>query len=182
MITEMLRGAHEDVKKYYYDATLQGLDWDARYRQYTAQVGKARNLGEGFRIVAAFLGGLKDSHTYFWPPERANRYETGYRMALVGDDCFITQIRPGTDAASKLHIGDQVVTFDGFNVNRDDFHDLRYYFTVLAPQASGQFNLPIAVRRRAADGGELRCQTQQETDFGLDQYRGLQRFGAPRRK
>lgn len=149
MITEMLRGAHEDVKKYYYDATLQGLDWDARYRQYTAQVGKARNLGEGFRIVAAFLGGLKDSHTYFWPPERANRYETGYRMALVGDDCFITQIRPGTDAASKLHIGDQVVTFDGFNVNRDDFHDLRYYFTVLAPQASGSSTYD---RRQAKSG------------------------------
>ena len=141
MITEMLRGAHDDVKKYYYDPKLQGLDWDARYRQYTAQVEKARNLGEGFRIVAAFLGGLKDSHTYFIPPMRANMYETGYRFALVGDDCFITQIRPGTDAESKLHIGDQVVTFDGFNVNRDDFHDLRYYFTILAPQAAEQFNL-----------------------------------------
>ena len=149
MITEMLRGAHEDVKKYYYDATLQGLDWDARYRQYTAQVGKARNLGEGFRIVAAFLGGLKDSHTYFSLRSAPTGTKPDIAWRWWEIHCFITQIRPNTDAASKLHIGDQVVYIDGFNVNRDDFHDLRYYFTVLAPQASGQFNFD---RRQAKSG------------------------------
>ena len=35
---------------------------------------------EGFRIVAAFLSGLKDSHTFFTPPERSTRYDTGYRF------------------------------------------------------------------------------------------------------
>jgi hypothetical protein len=150
-INQMLRDAHDDVKKNYYDPKLQGLDWDARYRQYAGMVGKAHNLGEGFRIVAAFLGGLNDSHTFFIPPERANRYEVGYRFALVGDDCFITQIRPGTDAESKLHIGDQVVTLDGFNVNRGDFHDMRYYFTTLAPQISMRFGLrsPAGEARQA---------------------------------
>lgn len=142
-ISGMLRDGYNDVKKYYYDPKLQGLDWDARYRQYDAMIGKAHNLGEGFRIVAAFLSGLQDSHTFFTPPERATRYEAGYRYALVGDGCFITQVRPGTDAASKLHVGDQVALVDGFNINREDFHDLRYFFDVLAPQPAVQLNLRL---------------------------------------
>jgi carboxyl-terminal processing protease len=150
-ISGMLRDAYTDVKKYYYDPKLQGLDWDARYRQYGAMVGNAHNLGEGFRVIAAFLGGLGDSHTFFTPPERATRYESGYRFALIGDGCFITQVRPNTDAASKLHVGDQVVLLDGFNVNRDDFHDLRYFFTVLSPQPSELLDLqsPGGEKRKA---------------------------------
>jgi C-terminal processing protease CtpA/Prc len=120
---------------------LQGLDWDARYRQYSAQIGAAPNLGEGFAIVAAFLSGLKDSHTFFTPPMRGAWFDSGYRYELVGNDCFIDRIRPGTDAESKLHIGDQILTLNGFRVDRGDFHDISYYFNSLAPQASVQLNL-----------------------------------------
>lgn len=140
-ISDMMRAAHDDVKKYYYDPKLGSLDWDARYKQYDAKIENAHNLGDGFRIVAAFLGGLKDSHTFFIPPERANRYEAGYRMTLEGNDCFITQVRPGTDAESKLHIGDQIAKMSGYNVNRDDYHDLRYFFGILSPQPAAQFDL-----------------------------------------
>jgi carboxyl-terminal processing protease len=149
-ISGMMRDAYNDVKKYYYDPKLQGLDWEARYQQYTAMIGKAHNLGEGFRIVAAFLSGLKDSHTFFTPPERSTRYDNGYRSAIVGDACFITQIRPNTDAAAKLHIGDQVELLDGFNMNREDFHDLEYFLKTLAPQAAEQLDLksPEGERRR----------------------------------
>ena len=139
--SEMMRAAHEDVQKNYYDPKLGGLDWNARYKQYDANIAKAHNLGDGFRLIAAFLGGLKDSHTFFIPPDRANTYEAGYRITLEGNDAFITQIRPGTDAESKLHIGDQIVTMGGFNVNRDDYHDLQYYFRILAPQPATQFDL-----------------------------------------
>jgi carboxyl-terminal processing protease len=141
LIAGMLRQAHDEVKKNYYDPKLQGLDWDARYRQYSAQVGTAPNLGEGFRLVAAFLGGLKDSHTFFEPPIRGAWFDAGYHFELVGNDCIITRIRPGTDAESKLHIGDQILTLNGFGVDRGDFHDLFYFFNVLAPQASVQLNL-----------------------------------------
>lgn len=55
-ISDMMRAAHDDVKKYYYDPKLGSLDWDARYKQYDAKIENAHNLGDGFRIVAAFLG------------------------------------------------------------------------------------------------------------------------------
>ncbi len=134
-ISEMLRDARDEVKKHYYDQKFNNLDLDARYREYSARVAAAHSNGDGFRIVAAFLSGLQDSHTYFVPPQHAARVEPGYRLALVGDSCFVTRVRPGTDAASKLRPGDQVLKLDGYDVNRADFHDMQYYFLVLAPQS-----------------------------------------------
>ncbi|MGB9408411.1 MAG: S41 family peptidase [Terracidiphilus sp.] len=141
MIAVMLREARDEVRKHYYDPSLHGLDWDARYKQYADSIGKARNLGEGYRVVAAFLEGLKDSHTFFMPPWSPIHLDYGFRYALVGDTCYITQLRPGSDAASKLHIGDQVVKMSGFTVNRDDFHDVHYYFNILALQTGVGFDL-----------------------------------------
>jgi carboxyl-terminal processing protease len=145
-ISEILRDAHDEVKKHYYDPNLRGLNWDARYEEFAAMVSQAHSLGEGFRVVAAFLAGLNDSHVFFVPPRRVNSYDDGYRFALVGSNCFITQIRPGSDAAAKLHIGDQIVTLDGYNVNREDYHDLAYFLRVLSPMPAAQLVL------RAPDG------------------------------
>lgn len=149
-ISEILRDAHDEVKKHYYDPKLHGVDWDAGYEKYSKMVGQAADLGGGFRIVAAYLSELHDSHTYFDPPERMQKYEYGFRYAIVGNDCFITRVRPGTDAESKLHVGDQILLWNGFNVNREDFHDLRYYFNVLAPQTAVELEVrsPTGETRR----------------------------------
>jgi len=140
-ISEILRDARDEVKKHYYDPKLHEVDWDASYAKYSKMVTQARDLGAGFRIVAAFLEELHDSHTYFVPPERMTRYEYGFRYAIVGNDCFVTRVRPGTDAESKLHVGDQLLLWNGYNLNRDDFRDLRYYFNILAPQAAVQLDV-----------------------------------------
>lgn len=140
-ISQILSDAHSEVKKHYYDAQLHGVNWDASYEKYSKMVGQANDLGAGFRIVAAYLDELHDSHTYFIPPERMKRYEYGFRYALVGNNCYVTRIRPGTDAATKLHVGDQLMLWNGFNVNRQDFHDLQYFFNLLSPQAAVQLDV-----------------------------------------
>jgi hypothetical protein len=112
-LSGMLQDAHDEVKKHYFDPGMHGLDWDARYQEYAARLGKARSVADGFRTVASFLSGLNDSHVYFIPPDRTNRYDPGFRFTMVGSNCFITQVRPGTDAAAKLHAGDQILTYDG---------------------------------------------------------------------
>ena len=135
-VAQMLRDARDEVKKHYYDPKIKGIDWDARYERYAAQIPNARELGDGFRIVAGFLIGLDDSHTFFDPPNRKNRYDYGYQMGLVGDTAFVTQVRPKSDAEGKLHIGDQVLTINGIRVDRKGFHTVEYYFNNLAPQDS----------------------------------------------
>jgi len=151
----MLHAAYKDVKDYYFDPKLRGLEWEARYEKYKAMIGRARNVDDGLSIVAAFLSGLNDSHTYFIPPARANRFDSGYRSSVVGDNCFITHIRPGTEAAEKLQVGDQVMALDGFKMSRADFHDARYFFEILTPRAAEQLDLrsPLGAQRRVVVNG-----------------------------
>jgi carboxyl-terminal processing protease len=149
-VANILRDAHDEVRKNYYDPKFQGLDWDARYREYSAQLASIQTVGDGFRIVAAYLGELKDSHTFFVPPSRVSRVDYGYRLTMVGDACYITQIRPQSDAEAKLHIGDRVLGLNGYRVDRQDFIALNYYLNILAPRASVTFDLmsPAGAQRQ----------------------------------
>jgi len=137
----MLADMRDTVKKHYYDPTFHGIDMDARYKTYKDRVEKAETLADAFRTVAAYMAGLDDSHTFFIPPNRSYRSEYGYRIQMVGDACFITQIRPETDAAQKLHLGDQVISLNGFGVNRKDFWQLDYFLHQLAPKPASDFTL-----------------------------------------
>jgi carboxyl-terminal processing protease len=141
LIGSMLRIAHDDVKKYYYDPKIHGLDWDGLYQKYAERIPRVLNVGEGMRLVTAFLSELRDSHTFLLPPMRSVRMDYGYRLEEVGDTCFVTQIRPNTDAAAKLHIGDQVVKLDGYLVTRGDFHALQYYREALAQRNGTVFTV-----------------------------------------
>ena len=127
-VDQMLRDAYSEVKKNYYDAKFHGLDWDARYREYQEKMKVATSLGQGFSVVAAFLDGLNDSHTFFEPPSRPMRFDYGFRLQFIGDKAYITRIRPGTDAESKVHVGDEVLTYNRFNPMRQDIWKMNYYF------------------------------------------------------
>ena len=50
-------------------------------------------------------------------------------------------MRPGTDAGSKLHPGDQVLGYNKFGVNRTDFWKMNYYLDHLAPQKASMLEI-----------------------------------------
>jgi hypothetical protein len=54
-------------------------------------------------------------------------------MVTYGDDCFITRVRPGSNAAKKLHPGDRVLSIIEYKVNRKNYEVLQYLFHVLVP-------------------------------------------------
>jgi C-terminal processing protease CtpA/Prc len=137
----MLRQAYDEVMKNYYDPKYHGVDLDTSFHQYDTRLNSAQSINETFRIIAAFLTTLHDSHTYFMPPARTNRSSIAFHMEMVGDKGFITRIRPGTDAATKLHIGDQVLALNGFNVKRADFSSMQYFFQVLSPAPTEHLKL-----------------------------------------
>jgi C-terminal processing protease CtpA/Prc len=138
---DMLHDAYTDVKKNYYDPQYHGVDLDARYHQFEVRLGNVATLNEGMRIVQAFLDGLTDSHTFFIAPMRPFSFEPGFRMQIVGDQCFIVRVRPGTDAAAKLHPGDRVVKYNSFAINREDIVPAVNYFTVLNPILNSELDL-----------------------------------------
>jgi len=130
----ILHDAYDNVKKHYYDPKFHGLDIDARYKEYDQKVSDAASLSQSFGVIASFLYALKDSHTFFLPPSRPYRVDYGYRIQMFGNDCFVSRVRPGTDAESKVHPGDQVLAYNKFTVTREDLWNITYYFNNLAPQ------------------------------------------------
>jgi len=60
---------------------------------------------------------------------------------MIGDKPFIVRVRPGTDAESKVHPGDEVIAYNKFLVSRDTLWKMDYYFKRLAPQADANLVL-----------------------------------------
>jgi hypothetical protein len=137
----MLRQAYDEVRKNYYDPKYHGVDLDANFQKYDAMLNSARSVNQTFHVVVAFLTTLHDSHTFFMPPARANPSTVGFHAEMVGEKCFVTRIRPGTDPATKLHVGDQLMSLNGFNIKRADFNSMLYFFHVLSPAPSEKLAL-----------------------------------------
>jgi C-terminal processing protease CtpA/Prc len=154
----MLRAAYDDVKRYYYDPKFHGVDIDARYHDYNAKIQNATSLGQAFAIIASYLDALHDSHTFFVPPARPVRFDYGYRLQMYGDECFITRVRPGTDAETKVHPGDQVLAYNKFTVTRGVFWQMNYYFNRLAPQQATMLDLrdPAGEERKITVDAKVR--------------------------
>ena len=137
----MLRAGYDHIRASYYDPTYRGIDLDARFHQYDAMLDRAQSLGQMFGIISNFVSGFKDSHLYFRPPSRPVVVEPGYEMEMIGDKCMVTRVRPGTDAATKLHPGDQVSQLNGFNITAKDLFDMDRYFHVLSPSPQDRLQL-----------------------------------------
>ena len=132
-VKQMLHDAYNEVKKNYYDKEYHGQDWDAKYHEFDEKLKQISTLGQGFSVVAALMMTLDDSHTFFIPPERPVRIEYGFRLLMVGDRAFITRVRPGTEAQSKLHPGDEVIAYNRYALSREGLWKMNYYFNRLAP-------------------------------------------------
>jgi C-terminal processing protease CtpA/Prc len=131
----ILQTISSDVKKHYYDPKFHGQDWDATVSQTKDKIAKETFFNMSMSHIAAALDTLHDSHTFLLPPQHAYRHDYGWQYQIVGDRCFVTRVRPGSDAETKgVKAGDEILTINGYNVNRDDLWKIQYVFSVLRPQ------------------------------------------------
>lgn len=132
-------GMLEDItlalKKNYYDPAYHGVDLEGRLRQAREKIENATSLGQAFGAIAVAVEGLNDSHTCFYPPERPITLDYGYRLLMNGDACFVSEVRPSTDGAAKLHPGDQILTMEGFSTTRESLMRMNYFFYRIYPRA-----------------------------------------------
>jgi C-terminal processing protease CtpA/Prc len=141
---DMLQVVAGDVRKHYYDPNLHGVDWDATVAKARDEIGKATSMNMALSYIAAAMDRLNDSHTNFYPPERMHRFYYGWRYQMIGDRCYITQIRPGTDADAKgIHVGDEILTINGFLPDRNNFWKMQYVLETLRPQQAVKLLLQI---------------------------------------
>jgi len=127
----------EDLKKNYYDPKFHGVDVDARFREADARIDQATSFNQVFVDIQWALDGLHDSHTFFLTPPRPTRSEYGWQMQMIGTQCLVTAVKPGSDAEKQgLHAGDTVLTVDNLAVARENIFAMRQFFENLIPQTS----------------------------------------------
>jgi carboxyl-terminal processing protease len=134
---DMLQVVANDVRKHYYDPKLHGIDWDAAVAKAKQQIAATNSMNMAISYIAAAVDSLNDSHTTFFPPERLHRYYYGWRYQMIGDRCYITHIRPNTDADRKgVTPGDEVLTINGILPDRNTLWKMEYVLETLRPQSS----------------------------------------------
>jgi carboxyl-terminal processing protease len=134
-VREMFSLIAVDVKKHYYDPNFHGVDWSAVTRSTEQAIDNSASLNHAMSEIAAGLDKLDDTHTFFLPPTRPYTHDLGWQLLMVGDHCFVTQVRPQSDAASKgIKRGDEILTLNGFQPDRNNLWKMTYVFDVLRPQ------------------------------------------------
>ena len=181
-VLEMLDNLSKDVRKHYYDPEFHGLDWEARVAEAKNRIKKETSLGMALAYVAWALDGLNDSHTFFLPPSRPIRHDYGFQTAMIGDKCYVTRVRPGSDAEAKgLRPGDEVVAVEAYRPTRQLLWKIDYRFRVLQPQPDLQLALrdpagherQVVATAKIVELKRLTDVTGQSADF-WDVIRGME--------
>jgi C-terminal processing protease CtpA/Prc len=156
---DILHAVDDDVRKHYYDEKFHGLDWNAKVAEAKQKIDQAKSFNGAMSAVAAMLGALDDSHTFFIPPQHAIRHDYGWKYQMIGEHCFVTHVRPKSDAEVKgLKPGDEILSINGFTPDRDDIWTMQYVFSALRPQSSLHVTLqdPAGNRRELDVAAKLR--------------------------
>lgn len=132
---DILKTLKNDIKNNYYDTSFHGIDLEARFKAADEKLKQATTLGQALGIIAQAVIDLNDSHTFFLPPDRPERVDYGWRMLMIGDKCYVTAVRPGSDAEAKgLKPGDLIESVNGFKPSRKEYWKMQYYYNMLSPQ------------------------------------------------
>jgi len=132
---DMLHTISDDVRKHYYDPKMHGVDFDAQIAETKKKIETSTSFNMAMSHIAALLDTLNDSHTFFVPPQHAYRNDYGVQYQMVGQRCFVTRVRPGSDAEAKgVKPGDEVLGINGYPVDRADAWKIQYVLTILRPR------------------------------------------------
>src|SRR6202789_3455830 len=97
----MLDAVMKGIEENYYDPKLKGLDWDSIHEKAKAKIEESNSLNGALAQIAAAVGTLNDGHTRFVPPYKPYKLDFGLKYQMVWSRCFVTRVRPGSDAAAK---------------------------------------------------------------------------------
>ena len=138
----MLHEVSNDVRDHYYDLRFHGVDWDAAVVRAEKEIDESTSLNIAMTHVAAVLASLDDSHTFFIPPARPYRHDYGFRVQAIGNRCFITHVRPKSDAEGKgLKPGHELLAINNFQVGTANLDQVEYVLRELQPQAGLRLTL-----------------------------------------
>ena len=134
---QMLKDIERAIRDNYYDRAFHGIDLAAHFEAAKGKIDTAVSVGHAYAVIAQALIDFDDSHLFFIPPPRPNSYEYGWHMQMIGEECFVVAVRPGSDAETKgLRPGDRILRIEAFTPTRRDLWKARYLYQVLSPRAT----------------------------------------------
>jgi carboxyl-terminal processing protease len=146
----MLKDIGEDIEKHSYDPGFRGIDLHARLQTAAAAVAASSSASDAIDAITKVLFEFGDSHTRFYPPQRATRAIYGWKMAAIGDAPYVISVDPDSDAAKRgLAPGDRVLWLNRIQPTRENLWQIRHYYAVVRPQAQQR----VIVRK--SDGREV---------------------------
>ncbi|MGA7220584.1 MAG: S41 family peptidase [Candidatus Sulfotelmatobacter sp.] len=160
----ILDGVSKGIQQLYYDPKMNGVDWNAVLANARIKIAQSNSMNEALTQIAIAVDSLHDSHTTFQPPARPYRLDFGFEYQIVWSLCFVTRVRPGSDAEAKgLKAGAQILSINGTAPNRHNLQSIEYLDYVLNPRpemlieaqyASGE-KQKITVRARTTQSPDL---------------------------
>ena len=136
MAIGLLEITKNTIKKNYYDPTYRGVDLDYVFEQAKERMKTASTRDALMLTIASAVLTLDDSHTVFIPPPRAADIDYGWRVGVIGNDVYITRVKPRSDAEAKgIKPGDKLLAIDGFKPTRKNLWQMAYRYNIVAPAA-----------------------------------------------
>jgi C-terminal processing protease CtpA/Prc len=147
--SRMLSILQNELRRHYYDSTFHGRDLVQLAWRAQATIDTATSSASMLGALAQFMQELNDSHTRFIPPMLTTEVDYGFAWKAIGDDCFVTDVRKGSDAeAQGLTVGDRLLAMDGIRPTRDNAQTLFYVYHLLSPRPG------LRVLAEAPDGAK----------------------------
>ena len=117
---EVFEKVWREIHDHYYDASLNGVDWNEVHQRYAPLVARTENDQEFYTLMSQMTSELHDAHTRFSSPEqwrsfrRQQSVTVGFTVDDVDGKTVITSVIPGTEAAhAGIEPGMVVLSVDG---------------------------------------------------------------------
>ncbi|MDQ4122355.1 MAG: S41 family peptidase [Acidobacteriota bacterium] len=114
----------ETVQERYYDATLRGIDWEARREYFREKSASAQNSTELYRVLRELLASLNDSHTRVFAPDEDTNWvnprvvTVNVSVREIENQLIVTRVEKNTPAEKTgIRPGDLLTKVDGISAN-----------------------------------------------------------------
>jgi len=139
---EILSNIQRALTEEYYDPSFHGIDLNERFREAKKRIKGLQTNSQIFRVIAQVVLDLNDSHTIFIPPSHYNRTEYGFSLQMIGNVCYVVNVKHGSDAEGEgLKDGDVVVSIGNIVPTRGNLWKLQYLLYRLEPESAVQLTV-----------------------------------------
>src|SRR5688572_2503306 len=124
-----LEQIYQELKRSYYDPKLRGQDMEAHFRTAKLAIEQSTSEQERFKALSNFLIPLNDSHTFYIGGSPVTLNDYGFNFRFYGDKPYVSAVDTWAPAnVQQLKRGDEIVTFAGRSINRDNAYQVMVDF------------------------------------------------------